>query len=483
MTGGLRLLASDSLIYGLSGVIARFLSVWLIPIYTRLFSPEDYGVLSLVQATVAVLAMLVVLALDNSAARWYWDTEDEADRKRTVASGAVCQLAVATVVAVALWAASDALAARVVGRADAGAYLRLLALTLPLGQLGGVVTNWLRMRRRAVATMVYTLGTSVLQIGSTLAFVVLWRQGLRGVYLGQVLTAVVSTVVAVALLRDWVSPAHFDARRLREMLRYALPLIPTGLAFWIVGFADRYFVQRFASTAEVGLYSVGSSVAGLIMLLTGAFQQAWGPFALSIHKAADARETYANAFLAYVTVTAVTAAGLALLAPEAIRLVATDHYVGASSVVGLLALGYAMVGLTYVAATGATITKATGPVGMAITLAAVLNLALNAVLVPRWGKVGSAVATLASQAVTPVYLFHRSQQLYRIPYRFAAGAAIYALALGLIGVGLALPLRGPAAVAAKLCLLALFLPLLGSFDLITRARTRAWLSAVRSHAR
>jgi O-antigen/teichoic acid export membrane protein len=481
--GRLRLLASDSLIYGLSGMITRFLGVWLVPVYTRLFSPEDYGVLSLVQATVAVVATLVVLALDNSAARWYWDSEDEADRKRTVASGALCQLAVAGAAALALWAAADVLAARVVGRDDAGGYLRLLALTLPLGQLGGVVTNWLRMRRRAVATTLFTLGTSVVQIGATLVLVVLYRQGLRGVYVAQVLAAAVGTVAAAALLRDWVHPRHFDARRLREMLGYALPLIPTGLAFWVVAFADRYVVQRFASIGEVGLYSVGNSLAALVGLLTGAFQQAWGPFALSIHRAPDARQTYADAFLAYAVLTAVAAAGLALLAPEAIRLVATERYVGASSVVGPLALGYAMTGLTYVAATGATIMKATGPVGLAITVAAALNLGLNFLLVPAFGKVGAAVATLASQAVTPVYLFHRSQRLYAIPYRFGAGAAVYALALAVIAAGAALPLRGATAVAAKLLLLGLFLPLLGGFDLVTRARARAWLSAVRSHAR
>jgi O-antigen/teichoic acid export membrane protein len=303
------------------------------------------------------------------------------------------------------------------------------------------------------------------------------------VFVAQVVTAVVGAGAALALLRDWVSPAHFSAARLREMLRFALPLIPTGLAFWIVGFADRYFVQRFDSTAEVGLYGVGSAVAGLLALLTGAFQLAWGPFALSIHKAPDARGTYASAFLAYVTVTAMGAAGLALLAPEAIRLVATERYVGASSVVGLLALGYAMAGLTYVASTGATIMKATGPVGVAVTLAAVLNVGLNFLLVPAYGKVGAAAATLASQAVTPLYLFRRSQQLYAIPYRFGAAAAIYALALALIAAGAVLPLQGVAAVAVKLLLLALFVPVLAGFDLLTRARTRAWLSALRSYAR
>src|SRR6186713_2808853 len=126
MLARLRVLASDSLIYGIAGILTRFMSVWLVPIYTRLFSPEDYGVLSLVGSTFSVVAVFAVLALDNSAARWYWDTEDDSDRKRTIVSAALCQLASATVLGLALFAVSDVLALHVVRRADAGRYFRLL---------------------------------------------------------------------------------------------------------------------------------------------------------------------------------------------------------------------------------------------------------------------------------------------------------------------------------------------------------------------
>jgi O-antigen/teichoic acid export membrane protein len=464
-------------------MVTRFLSVWLVPVYTRLFSPADYGVLSLVTSTVAMVSIFAVLALDNSAARWFWDTDDEQDRKRSIASGALCQVFVASLLGAMLYAVADPLADRIVKRADAAQYFRLMGLSLPLGQLGGVVGGWLRMQRRPVATTVYTLGTSVLQIALALLFVVGLRWGLRGVYLAQIATLGVGTIVALLLLRDWVNPIHFDWSRLREMLRFAFPLIPAALAMWVVGFADRFFVQHYTSTTDVGLYSVGSSLAQGMLLLTGAFQLAWGPFALSIHREPHAEHTYAQTFVVFVVVTAFLAAAISLFAPEIIRLLATKQYLGATSVVGLLSLGYAMVGLNYIAATGPMILKVTGPIGAAITAAATLNLLLNFLLVPRYGMIGGAISALVSQSVAPIVLFWWGRHRYPIPYRFRTAIVLFGLSLALIGAGQILPLQGLSGILIKFSLLGLFIPTLFMLDVLTVGRTRAILAAVRSYAR
>jgi O-antigen/teichoic acid export membrane protein len=431
----LRQLASESLVYGLAGTISRFLGIFLVPIYTRIFTPEDYGVLSLVASTMAVVSIFSVLALDSAAGRWFWETEEEEDRRRTIASWAWCQLAVSAALAALMFAAADWLGRRIVGRGDAGLYFRLVALTLPLSVLGAVLINWLRMQRRPWATMLYTLGTSVAGILLSILLVVFLGWGLAGVYWAQIATLLVASAIAARLMRGWVSPRYFRWDRLRAMLRFAFPLIPAALAFWVVGFSDRYFVQAYRSTDEVGLYHIGSSLAAVVALVTTAFQQAWGPFAFSIHKQPDARRVYANVFLAYLWITCAVCTALTLFAPEVIRLVATEQYLGASTVVGFLSFSYVMMGLTYIASTGPGIMKTSAPTGAAVTVAAGLNLLFNFILVPWMGKVGSALATLLSQAVVPIYLFRASQRLYPIPYRFKAGLALLATAGLLVCLG------------------------------------------------
>ena len=468
MRGRLRAIAGESVVYGLSGVIARFISVFLVPIYTRLFSPADYGVLSLVSSSLAVVSILAVLGLDNSAHRWFWDTEDAADRRVTIASWAWCQLGAATALGLVFFLTGRRLAIWLVGLPDAHVYFRLAAATLPLTVLGTVLSNWLRMQRRPWATTTYALFTSLITIALTVLFVVVLRRGLTGVYVAQVASLAVGSLVAAVLLRDWISPRSIDLSRLRAMLRYSLPMIPAGIAYWVTTFADRFFVQAYTDTTQVGLYAVGASLAGGVALVTGAFQQAWGPFALSIHTKPDARHTYATVFLYYLWAACGISVTLSVFAPEILRFLATRQYLGASPVVGLLALSYVMIGLTYVAATGPSIAKRTGPTGIAMTAAAILNVVFNLALVPTFGKVGSAVATLIAQSVTPIYLFYRSQQLYPIPYRFRAGLAIVGVSLAAILVGTRIE-SGSLIVSLllKIALVTTFVPLFFLLELAT----------------
>src|SRR5438445_2146144 len=124
----LRQLALESLVYGLSGIAARFITVFLVPIYTRIFTPTDYGSLSLVNTTMSLIAIFVVLALDNSAHRWFWDTENEVDRKQTLASWAWCQFATASIAASVVLLFSNRLGRVVIGNLDAGLYFRIAAM-------------------------------------------------------------------------------------------------------------------------------------------------------------------------------------------------------------------------------------------------------------------------------------------------------------------------------------------------------------------
>lgn len=464
----LKQLLSESLVYGLSGVAVRFITVFLVPIYTRIFTPDDYGIISLVTSTMSLVSMFVVLSLDSAAHRWFWDSEDTIDRKQTLASWAWCQLAMSTVFATFIVVFSDTMGKLVLGKPEAGIYFRISAATLPLGVLNIVVTGWLRMHRRPWATTVFTLSTTMINIALTVWFVIFMRQGVKGIFLSQAISACVGTFAAVGMMKDWLNPHHVRWDRLSEMLKFALPLIPGSLAIWIVALSDRYFVHFYASTSEVGLYSVGNSLAAIVALGSGAFQQAWAPFAYSIYKSPEAKGVFANTLLAYLWLTCMVSTVLGLLAPEAIRIVATQKYLGASSVVGLLALGEVMLGVGNVAAIGPAIVKNSRPSGVACILGAVLNIALNFLLVPFMGKEGAAIATFVSWAAEAGYLFHRSQQLYPIPYRFGPAAGLVGLALGLMWLGnFAHLAHSWSTVLAKLALAFLFLPFLFVLRIIT----------------
>jgi O-antigen/teichoic acid export membrane protein len=298
---------------------------------------------------------------------------------------------------------------------------------------------------------------------------VVCRWGIEGVFAAHLVARAVTTIVAALILKDWIHPQYFRWNRLREMLAFALPLIPAAIAVWFINLADRYFLQYYSTTSEVGLYQVGYSIAMLAALVTGAFQQAWNPFFLSVHKNERAKEIYGTALLAYLWVMCALCTLISLVAPEILRIFTRPAYYGASTVVPFLAFSYVMLGLTDIARVGPTLAKKTKPIGSAVAWAAALNMLLNFVLIPRWGKEGAAIATLMAQATVPVYLFWRSQKVYPIPYSFASAALIVAFAGGL--TWLASEWRFSShlwmSLAVKCALVSLFVPLLFLLKIVT----------------
>lgn len=453
----LRALAGDSLVYGLSSIIARFISIWLTPIYTRILTPDDYGAMSLVTATIALIQMVAGLALDNAAARWFFDARaaDEEGRRRPFATWIWAHLAVASACAGLLVLLAEPLSRALARDESLAPLLRLVALTVPMSVASSVAMTWLRMQRRAWMTVLCVTGTTLLQIALTLLFVVGMRRGLVGIYWAQLVAGGVYVVVSVAVAHRAMTPRLFDRPLLRQMLRYSLPLIPASLAYWVVGSIDRFFIQRFVSTAEVGIFGIGASIASLVTLAVWAFQQAWGPFALSIHKEPDAHRTFGVIFLGYCGAGALAVGGLSLFAPLAIRVFATPAYDRASLVVGALAMSYVLMGLSSIVGIGYTIAKASRPTAAAVGVSAVVTVALNALLVPRFGMVGSAVATLVGQSAQPVLLLSRARLVYHIPFSVWRGGALltYGLLVGVIAE-LTLPPFGVLGIAARLAVFA-----------------------------
>jgi O-antigen/teichoic acid export membrane protein len=430
-------LVKDSLIYGIAGIISRMITVFLVPVYTRIFQPSDYGIIALINTTFFIVSLLSVCALDSSAARWYYDTDEELDRKRTFASWFWFQLGFSVLLA-ALMFSSIQFFSRFVLRTSLKEVLWIWLLpcaTLITNVLPNIIWNWYRLNRRPKATIVYTLSQSLLTIALTILFVVVLKWGVVGVYAALFLSSFLFSVIALFALAGWIHFRFFSKIRLKEMLRFSLPLVPAAIAFWLINSTDAYFIQYFKNPKEVGLFAVGASLASGVSLFTGAFQQAWGPFAFSIMNEPDAKKTYATVFLIFGVVSSAILLGMFLFSPEILILLTTSKYYDAAWVASILSINIILISFTYIASIGSSIAKNNKYYSIGILIASVLTVLLDILLIPKWGKEGSAIATVVAQLIVPIYLFYKADKLYPVPYRFGAVTLLLScsVALGIVG--------------------------------------------------
>lgn len=217
------------------------------------------------------------------------------------------------------------------------------------------------------------------------------------------------------------------------MLKFAVPLIPAALSYWLLNNTDSYFIAYFTkSTAEVGLFGIGAMLASMLSLFTGAFQRAWGPFSFSIINSPEAKNVYAQVFLLYGYIIGLLAALLLLFAPEMLMIFATPQYYGSAWVAGILGYNLMLIGFSYIAVIGISIKKTTAPYGMAMLYATILTVLLNVILIPKYGKEGSALATTLAQVLVPAYLFYKGQRVYYIPYKFTEVVIVIIALLGIV---------------------------------------------------
>jgi len=264
---------------------------------------------------------------------------------------------------------------------------------------------------------------------------------------------------------------QFDRKLYRAMNRFGLPLVPSAVALWLTNFSDRFFLIKLSDAHEVGLYSIGVRIASAIILLLTAFRMAWPAFAYSIEDDREAQRTYSFVLTYVVYVCCWLALALGLLAPWIVRLITTEPFYPAQNVVAPLAFGVAAFGAYVVVQIGTGRARQTRSNWVVSGAAAVVNLTLNFALIPEYGRMGAAIATVVAYTLLFLGMAWRAQQVFPVPYQWrrVATLAVAAVGLTLLGKLLDVPLGVALALTAAFPLV---LGLLGFYLPAERRRLR-----------
>jgi O-antigen/teichoic acid export membrane protein len=289
--------------------------------------------------------------------------------------------------------------------------------------------------------VIATLANVAITIAATVLLVVAFDKGPVGVLVGN-FTGTLAVYVALLLYSRRVLGLQFDVALYRSMNRFGLPLVPSAVALWLTNFADRFFLVKLTDAHEVGLYSIGVRLASGIVLLLTAFRMAWPAFAYSIEDDREAQRTYSFVLTYVVYVCCWLALALGLLAPWILRLITTPPFYPAENVVAPLAFGVAAFGASVVVQIGTGRSRQTRANWLVTGLAAVLNIALNLILIPPYGRMGAAIATVASYVLLFVVMAWRAQAVFRVPYQWrrVATLGLVAVALTVLGKSIDAPL-------------------------------------------
>lgn len=372
------------------------------------------------------------LGLDSGFIRIFYDIEEGA-RARFAGTVALFSAGFASATFALVWIFSAEVSRALFERADGVAWVRLVAADLLASSFVFVPFALLRIEGKASIFSTYSL---IRHAANTVLKVILVVSGLG------VTGALISDVAGSALLAALLfielkkrATLAFDWAPLREALRFGLPKVPHGVLVQTLNLADRRILESFVSLAEIGVYQVGNTFAAAMKFPLSAFEPAWQPFVFENAKRENGPKEIALVATRMSIVFVTAAAGLALVLPDVLRLVSRNKaYHAGAAIVPVMVLAYLFQGFFLLASVGITIAKEARYYPMITAASAALNIVLNLWLIPYYGILASAWATVAGYALMAFLGASISRRLYPIPIQwprisaaFSAGIVFFLL--------------------------------------------------------
>lgn len=425
----------DSFVYGLVRYLGILSGIVLTPVYTRLLTKEDYGLIEIFVTWNALVTMVIPLGLPTALQRFYPEVASEGTRKRELLGTLhVMTLVVAGVYAMLLSPLSGVFLD--VFNASS-APLEVFYLSIVVAVLTSCFGT-LQSLHQAAARKYHFAGLSVLNFGvaTSLGFVLVYsfRQGVVGFFRASVVALVLTIVVGLVVSKDALTLA-FDSSVARRVLKYSLPFVWVFLLFQSANVLDRFLITRFLSLSDAGVFSVANKVAGVVALAISSFAVAWFPYAMRAKAEPDARELYAGVFSLYVAAATILVNGICIFRGEIIRVVAPG-YAAAYGSIAILCLYYVVAGSVSILTIGLHIAERTKHIAGAALASVATNVIASVCLVQVMGLEGVAIGSLAGSVVWIVLQVRKAQELYRIPfsYGFCSWASVVTVAAAYCGV-------------------------------------------------
>ena len=414
-----RKIIKNTSIYTIGGVLPKIAQFFLLPVFTTYMTPGDYGIVNSLQVLATVLAILFTLATDRSIFRLYFDYKKDEEKGLFFGTIAISLFTISSVVLLLIFLFSDQVG-MVYQSIDFYPYYSYAIITAYLGVFSLIPKSYYQVTENPKKFVLISMLEFVSINIFTIWFVIFNEEGAIGYLKGGLIGSLV-IVPFFILITKRISILRFDLKILKDSLSFSLPVIPILMAAWIMNLSDRVFIERYFTLGDVGIYSLGYKIAGLIVIFTQAFNKAYNPYFFKIANSYPELEAKKRLFRynsVYLVVVMFFGFLISFFARDLIILLFPKSYHDAYKIVPIICLAY-VVGQSSGLLNLSIYQNKKTKVVMYITLVSSgVNILLNYIFVPIWGAFGAAYATVFTFLFLLILEYQISKKYYFIPFNF-----------------------------------------------------------------
>lgn len=419
-------------IYGLSSIVGRFLNYLLVPLYTYNLPTGQYGIVTELYAYVSFLIIILTYGMETGFFR-FSETEKNLNK---VYSTTLTSLFSTSLFFILVIIFTFKQIATGIGYESHPEYILWFAFIIATDAFVSIPFAKLRRENKAKKFAIIKLINIFVNVGLNLFFIKLcpylvehnpnsWVTsfGFGDISIKYIFISnlVASIITFALLLPDILSvKIEFDASLLKKILIYSLPLLVVGLAGMVNETLDRVLLKVLLPAGsdimqQIGIYGANYKIAILMTLFIQMFRYAAEPFFFSQSKEKDAKQTYSKV-MTYFVIFGLIIFLFVMLYIDVIKYFIGEDYRVGLKIVPIILMANLFLGIIYNLSVWYKLTNKTKSGAYVALFGAIITIALNIILIPKLGYMGSAWATFFCYLLMMILSYYLGQKSYKINY-------------------------------------------------------------------
>jgi len=443
MSNPIKVIAGQTVIYGLSSIIPRFLNYLLVPLHTGVFEISQYGVITDLYAYVTFLVIFLTYGMETGFFRFSQNN----DKDKVYGTVFVSIIATSCLFIASVIVFADGLAVKM-HYGENPEYIIWFAWILGLDAIAAIPFARFRLDGRPLRFAFFKIGNVAVNITVTLFFLWfcpkhadnVWIQkvysvetGVGYVFIANLIASVATIVLLLpGMFRHKIS---FDFVLWKRIVRYSLPLMAAGIAGNVIEAFDRVLLKHRLTDAapmeQVGIFGANVKIAVLMILFIQMFRYAAEPFFFNNAKEKDSRETIAAVMKYFIIFCLLIFLGVTFYIDIIKHIIRGEEYWAGLNVVPVMLLAYMCLGIYYNLTIWFKLTNQTNYGLIIASVGAAVSIAGNWLLIPVWGYHASAWTHLVCYIIMICITWHLGRRHYPIPYQLKRIALYVIIALSL----------------------------------------------------
>lgn len=404
-------LLGNTIIIAIGKLSTQIISFLLLPLYTNKLSTAEYGTYDFLVTLSTFLLPIITLLMEESMFRFLIDADDLKEKKRVITATISY-----TVVGTVIFTIIAAIVMGIIGYEYSLVFILFIISNILIGLSNALARGMGKIKLYSVSNFILGASTIVLNI----FFILGLKLGAAGLLWANTIANSATAIIIFCMLHlnQFVSRKDLNKETLIEMIRYSVPLVPNNLSWIVISLSDRLMLTWMSGADANGIYSVANKFPNIVYTCYGFFSTAWKESAARILKEENKTAYYNSIYKDIKFFLKAIVLGLIAIMPFVFPLLVSDAYSDAYNYIPILVISIYYTNMSNFYGGIFTAFKDTKIMGTTTVAAAIINILINAIFIPKIGIYAASLSTLISNVIVYFYRRYKLKDYIKLKSKF-----------------------------------------------------------------